>query len=483
LRVFFDPAYVAALIAGLPVYWLLAGAGPLRLLLLAVLSCGLLFTIHPVFVVVVAGLALSLHRSLALWEARTLSTRNVLMAAIGAAAAVIGIGKYGGTLVTALYGQNDWVARNLIMPLGTSYFAFRLVHYALDRCRGTITDRSFGRLLAYLVFLPTFPAGPLETYQGFYGKRSDRFDGALFNDGVRRIVFGYFVKVVVVDLLMQARFGSFLGRVRDPGFDLSAATPLAPWAFVVLSFLQAYLDLSAYTHLAIGFSALYGFRVMENFSYPFFKRNLGEFWRSWHISLSSWCRDNVYLPVLGTTRRPWVALYASMLTMGLWHHLNWNWLAWSLYHGTGLVAVAQWQQRKRKDKRLRALAARWKPLGAGSYAVTFLFVALGYSFVATPNATQAGRLLWGCLRGPALWATLQLARLAGDDGPPPDDTKRGMGDPDRGPREAVRLARPREQPGVRPVGRQLQVVRDVAGDPVARDDAQAQLRGQAGGRQ
>ena len=121
-------------------------------------------------------------------------------------------------------------------------------------------------------------------------------------------------------------------------------------------FVRAYFDLSAYTDLAIGFSRLFGFRIMENFHFPFWQKNLSDFWRSWHISLSTWCRNNVYFPVFGLTRKTWLGLYASMLTMGLWHYVDLNWLAWGLYHGTGLVIVARWERWKKKRKKARKKA-------------------------------------------------------------------------------------------------------------------------------
>ena len=148
--------------------------------------------------------------------------------------------------------------------------------------------------------------------------------------------------------------------------------------------MRAYFDLSAYTDLAIGFSALFGFRIMENFHLPFLQKNLGDFWRSWHISLSSWCRNNVYFPVFGLTRKPWLGLYASMLTMGLWHYVDLNWTAWGLYHGTGLVVVSRWERwkKKRSARRARRPAsprrrAYEKYVAWLGYPATFLYVALG----------------------------------------------------------------------------------------------------------
>jgi len=148
---------------------------------------------------------------------------------------------------------------------------------------------------------------------------------------------------------------------------------------------------------------------MENFHFPFWQKNLSDFWKSWHISLSTWCRNNVYFPVFGLTRKPWLGLYASMLVMGLWHAVDLNWLAWGLYHGTGLVILSRWERWKKKRRKARKKAGlppaasyekytRW--LG---YPVTFLYVALGYGFVATPNFEQALRVLYNVFRLPLAW--------------------------------------------------------------------------------
>jgi D-alanyl-lipoteichoic acid acyltransferase DltB (MBOAT superfamily) len=148
---------------------------------------------------------------------------------------------------------------------------------------------------------------------------------------------------------------------------------------------------------------------MENFHFPFWQKNLSDFWRSWHISLSTWCRNNVYFPVFGLTRKTWLGLYASMLTMGLWHYVDLNWLAWGLYHGTGLVIVARWERWKKKRKKARKKAGL--PPAAGyekftkwlGYPATFLYVALGYAFVATGNIEQALKILFNVVRLPLAW--------------------------------------------------------------------------------
>ncbi len=163
-------------------------------------------------------------------------------------------------------------------------------------------------------------------------------------------------------------------------------------------FVRAYFDLSAYTDLAIGFSALFGFRIMENFHLPFLQKNLSDFWRSWHISLSTWCRNNVYFPVFGLTRKVWLGLYASMLTMGLWHYVDLHWRP-----GACTTAPGWWCSRagsagrrragRRARRRAAAAAAYEKFFPWIGYPATFLYVALGYAFVSSVTLGHALRTL------------------------------------------------------------------------------------------
>ena len=193
-------------------------------------------------------------------------------------------------------------------------------------------------------------------------------------------------------------------------WHFTTARPLQASVFVVYVFIRAYLDLSAYTDLAIGFSRLFGFRIMENFDNPLFKRNLSDFWRGWHISLSTWCRNNVYFPVFGATRKVWLGLFASMMVMGLWHYVDLNWFCWALWHGSGLVFVSWWLGRKkafRKKHRGEPLWSRrsWRHalLSPIWYVMTFAYVALGYSFVGTPNIARAFGVFAAAVAGPFVW--------------------------------------------------------------------------------
>lgn len=414
MRIYFTIYLIPVVLAALGVFWLLLKDERHRFLFVLAVSVAVLAVLHPIFAAVAVGLVVLTHQLVELRRKERLSGGRIVLIAVLIAVITLGIGKYGQRGVTAIWGPDDWFVAHLIMPLGISYFVFRLLQYVFDCLRGVIQENSLLRLAAFVMFIPTFPAGPLETYQGFYEKRSARFDRDLFYFGLRRIALGYFKKVFVVDFLFVILFGPITKAIGGGYFNPHEVGLLWPLAFCIIVFVRAYFDLSAYTDLAIGFSALFGFRIMENFRYPFWQKNLGDFWRSWHISLSSWCRNNVYFPVYGLTRKPWLGLYASMLTMGLWHWVNPTWAAWGLYHGTGLVIVSRWERWKKARRKRRKKAGlppaapyeryiRW--LG---YPATFLYVALGYAFVASDSLRQALKIIVLALLVPLRWLGVPL---------------------------------------------------------------------------
>jgi alginate O-acetyltransferase complex protein AlgI len=411
MRIYFTLYLIPVVIAALLVFWLALRNDRNRLIFVLVLSVAVLGILHPAFAAIAVGLVLVTHQLVELKRQKKLSGGRAVLIIIAIAGITLGVGKYGQRGVIAIWGQDDWIVSHLLMPLGISYFVFRLLQYVFDCLRGVIDENSFLRLAAFMMFIPTFPAGPLETYQGFYEKRSFHFDRQLFYLGLRRIAVGYFKKVFVVDFVFAVFFGTMIKTIGTTYFDPSVVGIWWPLAYCILVFVRAYFDLSAYTDLAIGFSSLFGFRIMENFHLPFLQKNLGDFWRSWHISLSSWCRNNVYFPVFGLTRKAWLGLYASMLTMGLWHYVDLNWAAWGLYHGTGLVVVSRFERWKKARRKARKKAG--KPKAAAyekyiawlGYPATFLYVALGYAFVSTRNLHQALRIIFLALRAPIAWIT------------------------------------------------------------------------------
>jgi alginate O-acetyltransferase complex protein AlgI len=409
VKIYFTLYLIPVVIASLLVFWLLLRKETYRLIFMLVVSVTVLALLNPIFAGIALGLVLLTHQLVELKRQQKIRGGRVVLIAIIIALATLGIGKYGQRGAIAIWGANDPIVSHLIMPLGISYFVFRMLQYVFDCMRGVIEENNLLRLAAFMMWIPTFPAGPLETYQGFYEKRTVGFERQEFYYGLRRIALGYFKKVFVVDFVFVIFFGKIITTVGKTAFGSHDVSWWWPLAYCVIVFVRAYFDLSAYTDLAIGFSRLFGFRIMENFHFPFWQKNLSEFWHSWHISLSTWVRNNVYFPVFGLTRKTWLGLYSSMLVMGLWHQVDLNWIAWGAYHGTGLVVVARWERWKkaRKKKRKRAglppaagyeKVTRW--LG---YPATFLYVALGYAFVSTGSIEQAARVLYNVVRLPLAW--------------------------------------------------------------------------------
>jgi alginate O-acetyltransferase complex protein AlgI len=381
------------LVLTLVLYWKVL-AGQHRVWLLTIVSVLSIASLQPWFALVGTGLAFFCFSTAKIFEQQRFadSSRRLLLA-LSCILWVLFVGKYGHTLFVRMYGDSSSIEAYFIMPLGLSYLALKLIQYLLDAYRGTLRDLTFGRLAAYLSFLPILPAGPVETYQGFWEKRDENWNSSLFTTGVQRILLGYVKKLFFLSLVFETFIHQRLTNslFTSEGLNLTHA-PL----FLASCFVYAYLDLSAYSDLAIGFSALFGFRIVENFRYPFAQSDLSAFWRSWHISLSNWCRNNVYFPVFGLTRRPRLALFASMLVMGLWHHVDFNWTAWAIYHSSGLTFLNSWVGFKKKRPRLRMFFD--SPGGTLiGWWITFWFVALGYAFVSVPGIEQSSRVFVGAL--------------------------------------------------------------------------------------
>lgn len=336
-------------------------------------------------VAAVYGTALSFRQE------KSRAARRFVVGLVALLAAML-VGKYGHSLFETLTFGTTAASRRLFPILGISYFCFRLAHYLIEAYRGTLKETSPLGLAAYVFFLPTFQAGPLETYPSFHARRMLEPRLEDFGQGLWRVTVGYFKKTVLLGIV----FGQFLDPLLN-GPDRVASPKFAP-TYLLNTVLHAYLDLSAYTDLAIGFSLLLGFRIAENFHFPFAATNLGTYWNRWHMTLSNWCRNNVYFPVFGWTRNPTLGLYASMITMGLWHHFSLTWLFWGAYHATGLTVVMRWSRLRRKlprvDKFLRT------PAGTlAGWALTMAFVTLGYAFVAQPSFRDAWRVAGNGIRG------------------------------------------------------------------------------------
>jgi alginate O-acetyltransferase complex protein AlgI len=272
-----------------------------------------------------------------------------------------------------------------IVPLGISYFTFKLIHYGVEVVRGNITDRSLSRFFCYIFLYPIFTAGPIERFDHFLANREESWQRQSMVEGATRIVHGL-IKLFVIGKLL-------IGQLLQPWVtegavvtSLDLVTQLGSlqthevWGYLALAFLYAYIEFSAYSDIAIGASRLYGFRIMENFHFPILACNIGEFWKRWHMTLVGWIQRYIYMPTIGLTRSPYAAVYSTFLTMGLWHGATLNWIFWGLYHATGVSMYLTWGRIKRKRGWHTVANGPWKYAGI---PLTFVFVTGSYAFSAT----------------------------------------------------------------------------------------------------
>jgi alginate O-acetyltransferase complex protein AlgI len=270
-----------------------------------------------------------------------------------------------------------------VIPLGLSFYSIRCLHYILERYRNSYAQHDFRAFAYYLFFLPTILAGPIHRFGEFSrDRRRKRWDSALFSEGLERILYGYAKITIVGNFLISKRFAGYIEQI-DP-----ANTALIEYLDILRHGFNLYVQFSGYSDVAIGFALLLGYRVMENFDWPFLKKNISEFWRSWHMSLTSWVREHVYMLGILMTRSSLLAVVISMIALGLWHELSIRYIVWGAYHGVG---IAIWQLfQKVKPGRLKAKGQYViHATRVLSVFVTFHFVMFGFAIVKEPTLGAA----------------------------------------------------------------------------------------------
>ncbi|MDM8559130.1 MBOAT family O-acyltransferase [Candidatus Parabeggiatoa sp. HSG14] len=363
------------------VFWMLPKQ--LRFSFLALASFGYLATLDLMSVLVLVAWTLAFYwlAPLAIgkgpWQQRLLPI--LILAILG----YLAYFKYIPPLIAAM--SLVPIETHLIIPLGISYFTFKLIHYAVEVVRGNITDRSLSQFFTYIFLFPIFTAGPIERFDHFLANQDQKWQLDSMVEGLTRIIHGLIKKFFIAGMLIGALLGHY-GDAAGPNasillLNLSALPIYKVWGFLILSFLYLYMDFSAYSDIAIGASRLFGIRIMENFNFPIIAPNISNFWKRWHMSLAGWCQAYVYMPMIGLTRNPYIAVYSTMLAFGLWHAGSINRVCWGLYHATGLIIHLTWNRIKRKKKwyfidRLLIIRLIGIP-------ITFMFVAVSQAFTTT----------------------------------------------------------------------------------------------------
>lgn len=228
------------------------------------------------------------------------------------------------------------------MVVGISFLTFFLIHYVVDVHRGKIDISDQRRLIGRAIFLPLLTAGPIERFQHFVDNQAST---PLWTRAGWCISLGIIQKWVLADGLVVSFLNGWTGAtLAEQGLSLH---PIMLWTILVGLFFQLYCDFAGYSNLAIGVSALFGFHIAANFNRPMLAMNPAEFWKRWHISLSSWCQEYVYMPMLGRTRNAYVGILSTFLVMGLWHAISWHWLCWGLMHAVAVMLHLRWRRYSR----------------------------------------------------------------------------------------------------------------------------------------
>lgn len=266
--------------------------------------------------------------------------------------------------------------RELPLPIGISFYTFQTMSYSIDVYRGKLkAQKNFLTMATYVTLFPQLIAGPIVRYitiEKELESRTESLEGVA--GGMRRFIIGLGKKVLIANQM---------GIIADTVFNnYSEAGTLLTWFALISYSLQIYYDFSGYSDMAIGLGRVFGFNFLENFDYPYISRSITEFWRRWHISLGSWFRDYVYIPLGGNREKQLRNLFIVWFLTGFWHGANWNFIIWGLYYGL-LLAIEKYY--------LKDLLVKMPKVFQHFYALFFIVV--GWVFFRIEDLSQLGQVL------------------------------------------------------------------------------------------
>jgi len=383
-----------AYIIFLPTTWVLFWAAPARRRLDVMLVSSYVFyaSWSVPYAVMIFGLVV-VNYVFGLMLGRSTQRRRALLGAfIAFDLAVLGIFKYFDFFVTSATGAANALfgadlhphLLALVLPLGISFFTFEFIHYLVDIYRGDVPVHSFTKFHVFAAFFPTQIAGPIKRFQQFVPSLDSigRFDAPLAREGLWLIGRGLVKKVLLGD-----RLAPWVNDGIRAAADGAIGTTDA-WITMLAFALQVYFDFSGYTDIARGSAALFGFRIPINFDMPYLATSLADFWRRWHLSLSTWLRDYVYFP-LGGSRRPvpvvMLNLLITMVVAGLWHGAAWHYAAFGAMWGVGLGV--------QHFLRSRIALPQNAALSIGGWIFTMLFYLVSLAFFRCPDFDAAGVMI------------------------------------------------------------------------------------------
>ncbi len=297
--------------------------------------------------------------------------------------------------IYSLFLNSSFTSISFIVPLGISFYTFQSIAYLVDVYKGKVTsEKNFFKVALFLSFFPQIVEGPISRYSDLapqlYGEHD--LDADNIRNGTIRIIFGYFKKIVIADMI---------ALIVDPIFDnYSQYTgPIFILAFILYA-VQIYADFSGFMDIALGVGTLFGIKLPENFNQPYLSTSVGEFYRRWHMTLGSWLRDYIYIP-LGGNRvgkvRQVINIMVVWIVSGLWHGASYHYIAWGLYFGVliSLSALLQPVFKKINQKlKIKEESLGWRIF---RIARTCILVTIGWVFFRADSLTQARYMLIHCL--------------------------------------------------------------------------------------
>ena len=291
-----------------------------------------------------------------------------------------------------LAGKELFPLRDIVLPLGISFYTFQAISYVVDVYRGkSPAQKNLFHMALYLFLFPQILSGPIIKYHQVAGQLTNRNETISMQFyGIKRFVYGLAKKV-----LLANTFGQSVDYIM--GVPSGQMGTLTAWLAVILYTLQIYYDFSGYSDMAIGLGRIYGFYYEENFNYPYLSSSITEFWRRWHISLSTWFRDYLYIPLGGNRKglgRTCVNLFIVFLATGLWHGASMTFIIWGIYHGIFILSERLW---------LKKVLDR-NPVKFLNHLYAMFVVVFGWLLFRAPSMTYAIDLAKAMIRpSKGLW--------------------------------------------------------------------------------
>ena len=294
---------------------------------------------------------------------------------------------------------------NLPLPIGISFFTFQSMSYTIDLYRRQIkVQKNAASFMAFVTLFPQIVAGPIVRYEDIQNEIDDRtITEKMIGDGISRFIVGLGKKVLIAN-----NIGLLWTEIK--AMDYGEISAVTAWLGILAFTFQIYFDFSGYSDMAIGLGKMMGFNFPENFNYPYISSSIKEFWRRWHISLSTWFREYLYIP-LGGNRKGTAKTYRNKLIVffftGLWHGANWTFIVWGLWHGFFIVAEDLVAKLTGKDRHSRN--SKRRAAGIAKHLYTLLVVLIGFVIFRADTMSQAVAMVAAMFSG--VHATAQTGLL------------------------------------------------------------------------